>query len=487
MITDHDIMELYRCLLGRHLEDTGVINDFRDFYPNLEVGRKAIFESDAFGKFYERVTGRQLLDSVPVASELAFDLLARVGVNAPPPPQQRMFDDAIGRGLRTIFRRLGKSLFALVIGPADSVALEGLLPLGRPDSAVLHIAPGFPPAVPLVSRLSDGTALFRLNSDAEALAVFLKGTGREINVLVLLGPPANAAWMEALYARLSKNALLIIGPAHEGFDSAALSLTISAGHDAEQVHEFGGLGGLRLHHFGNWHVPVKYDEPTASPVLPDRAAYPGLAIAAIVRNETRSIENMLRSAVPVAGFVAILDTGSTDDTVSRATECLTASGVPFALVQTPREDFDCDFGAMRNAALDMIPPSIEWVLMLDADEELVPEDYTPLLALIAAAEAEAFWLPRYNYVGPDKRGGVESYPDWQVRLFRNKAKQPVRYEGRVHERVLNTLAEKVPLDAAAIGGTRGGPHIHHLVRRFRSKEEELEKQAFYAKIAAERK
>jgi glycosyltransferase involved in cell wall biosynthesis len=246
------------------------------------------------------------------------------------------------------------------------------------------------------------------------------------------------------------------------------------------VHAF---AGLHLHHFGNWLLPVRYVAPDRVPPPPDRAAYPSLAIAAIVRNEALGVENMLRSAAPVASFIAVLDTGSTDDTVARAENCLAATGVPFALVQREREAFDCDFSAMRNAALDMVPASIDWVLMVDADEELVPEDYTPLLELIGSATAEAFWLPRYNYVGPDKRGGVESYPDWQVRLMRNKTDRPVRYEGRVHERVLNTLAEKVPLDASAIGGARGGPHIHHLVRRFRSKAEEAEKQAFYLQIA----
>jgi hypothetical protein len=477
MITDHDIMELYRCLLGRHPEDIGTINDFRDYYPNLELGRKAIFESKEFQNVYERVTGRKLLDSVAVAGGLAFDLLARVGANAPPPPPQRKGDDAISRGLSTIFRKLARNLLAVVVGPAESVALEEVVSLGRADSAVLHVAPGFPPAVPLVSRLADGTALFRLNADAESLAEFLAKTGREIDVLVLLGAPSSVAWVDALVGNLAKQALLIVGGGAHG---TALSDAIASRYDWEQVHAF---HGLHLHHFGNWLLPVRYEEPHAPPPPPPLARYPSLAIAAIVRNEAVSIENMLRSVAPVASFVAILDTGSTDDTVARARDCLTAAGIPFALAQKPREDFDCDFGMMRNAALDMVPKSAEWILMLDADEELVPEDYTPLLALIAVTAAEAFWLPRYNYVGPDKRGGVEKYPDWQVRLFRNKAAQPVRYDGRVHERVRNTSAEKVPLDAAAIGGARGGPHIHHLVRRFRSKQDEIAKQAFYVEIA----
>jgi hypothetical protein len=34
-----------------------------------------------------------------------------------------------------------------------------------------------------------------------------------------------------------------------------------------------------------------------------------------------------------------------------------------------------------------------------------------------------------------------------------------------------------------MGGDRGGPHIHHLVRRYRSPEEEARKQVYYREIA----
>jgi hypothetical protein len=484
MITDHDIMELYRCLLGRAPENANTIQAFRNYYPNLELGRRAVFDSKEFHTYFERVTGRKLRDNASVSAELAFDLLARVGANAPPPPAQVTRNDAVSKGLSTIFRKLGNSLFAVVVGPADTTALEGLVPLGRPECAVLHVAPGFPPAIPLVSRLADGTALFRLGSDAATLAAFLQATGRLIDVLVLLGPPANAGWVDGLRACFAQRTLVIVGAAREGFDSAALSAAIAQRHEAEQVHEF---HQLRLHHFGGWLTPVLYTEPTSPPALPDLAAYPKLAIAAIVRNEANSIENMLRSAAPVAGFIAVLDTGSTDDTVSLAKACLESSGVPFVLTQRPREMFDSDFSAMRNAALDMVPATMDWVLMLDSDEEIVAEDHLAFLELIKGAKADAFWLPRYNYVGPDKRGGVALYPDWQIRLIRHGKKPPVRYEGRVHETVLNTPAEKLPLDASIIGGARGGPHIHHLVRRFRSDAQENAKQEFYRQIARETK
>jgi len=42
---------------------------------------------------------------------------------------------------------------------------------------------------------------------------------------------------------------------------------------------------------------------------------------------------------------------------------------------------------------------------------------------------------------------------------------------------------RLPLDGGALGHDRGGPHIHHLVRRFRSPEAEARKQDFYREIA----
>ena len=241
--------------------------------------------------------------------------------------------------------------------------------------------------------------------------------------------------------------------------------------------------GFRLHHFGGWLLPVSYAPPARVPALPDLSAYPRLAVAAIVRDEAVCIENMLRSVMGLASFVAVLDTGSLDATPALAQDFLRASGVPFAFAQRSHVSFDDDFSAMRNAALDMVPESVDWVLMLDADEELVPEDFEMMLRLAAQGGHDAYALPRYNFAGADKSGEVVTYPDRQVRLLRHCRVPPIRYEGRVHETVRAIYAGRPPLDEAAMGGSRGGPHIHHLVRRFRTAEEEERKQAFYRGIA----
>jgi hypothetical protein len=484
MISEQEVIELYRCLLGRSPEDASTIKAFRGYYPSLERGRKAVFDSDEFLEFYGRVTGRAPHGTRNEAAELALALLARAGASLPVPASAIAEDPARRAGMRLIFQHMEAARLVIVVGQPEACALEDLVPLGRADAAVLHIAPGFPPAVPLTGGLPDGTTVFRLGSDISSLAAFLHGHGRRIDALYLLGRPADPSWVHALRGQFAARALLVVGPQHAQFPAAQISAAIDAVHPGEPVQAF---CGLKLHHFGGWHMPVSYAPPAALPAVPDCARHPRLAVAAIVRNEAVCIENMLRSVAPIARFVAILDTGSTDGTPALAENFLAGAGLAFAVDQKPASRFGDDFSAMRNAAVAMVPAGIDWVLMLDADEELVPEDFAGLFRLMESGTHDAYALPRYNFPGADKTGQVLSYPDRQVRLLRHTPEHRVRYSGAVHETVRDIPSGHPPLDASALGGARGGPHIHHLVRRFRTPEQEERKQEFYREIARKSK
>jgi hypothetical protein len=220
------------------------------------------------------------------------------------------------------------------------------------------------------------------------------------------------------------------------------------------------------------------------PTLPAKAGRPTLALAAIMRDEAICIVNMLRSVEGLMSFCALLDTGSTDGTPDLARGFLEQAKIAHVIDTVPREKFQNRFADMRNAAMDMVPDYIDWILMLDADEEMVPEDFSGLFALMAQPGADAYALPRYNFPGADKQGEVTPYPDRQIRLLRNTRGGRLRYSGAVHETVRDSAARSPPLDGAALGCDRGGPHIHHLVRRFRSAEQEDRKQQFYREIAA---
>ncbi len=482
-MTDQDVIELYRTLLARAPENGDTIAAFKACYGTVERGRRAILTSQEFRDHYALCTGRVLDGGEHVAASLALALLA--GPSAGAKPAEPPADPARAAAISRFFETLQRAICAVAVGSPAGLRLDDLAPFGGPESALLHVVPGAAPALTL-AQLADGTSVFHLDRTPHEVAALLGATGRVIDALYLLDATAGAHWVDALRGHFAPQTLLVIGPSQPGFDPPSLVATIRAAHHTEPPLL---LGGLTLLQVGGWMLPVTYAAPAAPPPPPVRGAYPALAIATIVRNEAVCVANMLASVQPVASFYAVLDTGSLDATPAIAQDFLATCGVPSAFAQRDHTTFDDDFAAMRNAALAMVPDWIAWVLMLDADEELVAEDWTGLLTLIAEAGADgtdAFALPRYNFAGADKSGGMLIYPDRQVRLLRHTPERRVRYAGAVHETVAGTAHAGLMLDASAIGLGRGGPHIHHLVRRFRTPEEEERKQAFYRAIASRR-
>jgi hypothetical protein len=183
-----------------------------------------------------------------------------------------------------------------------------------------------------------------------------------------------------------------------------------------------------------------------------------LALAAIVKDEEKNIETMLSSCLPVIDFVVLADTGSSDRTIELAGNLLRREGVPHEI----RQIHFLNFSQARNAALDLMPARIDWILMLDADERLVPEDYQKLLDLLEA-DVDGWLLPRYNFSDAEKKIGVQPYPDFQQRLFRNRHGNPVRYSRPIHETIEGDLNWRhAPQNTTHVGGSPGGPHIHHM-------------------------
>ena len=477
-MSDQDVIDLYRCLLGRAPENADTIKAFQHYYPDFARGRQAVFRSEEFELFLADVTGRKP-PQPDIGGNLALALLQRAGSAIAPNESDKPQNGLLREGLSIILDRLAEPVLAVVVGE-PTIRLDDLAPVSE-SGAVLQIAPGFPPAVPLVSRLATGAPLFRMALDADGVRSFLAERSLSIGALFLTGRPSEASWVDALRERFAQHAVIVSGPDAPGFDAAALSRTITERHGGEPALAW---SGLHLNWHGGWHMPVRYTAPSGRIALPSKAGKPTLAIAAIVRDEAAAIENMLNSVLPIASHVVVMDTGSSDNTEQLARDALRKSGVPHSVESRPHELFESSFADMRNAALDMVPPSIDWVLMLDADEELVPEDFARLFALMAQPGCDAYALPRYNYTGADKSGEVTPYPDRQIRLLRNTPDRRVRYSGAVHETVRGIPTGNPPLDASALGGDRGGPHIHHLVRRFRNAEQEERKQQFYRDIAA---
>ena len=141
-----------------------------------------------------------------------------------------------------------------------------------------------------------------------------------------------------------------------------------------------------------------------------------LSLSMIVRNEAERLEACLRS---VAGFVdemVVVDTGSSDDTVAIAERC----GALVKQIPWPG-----DFAPARNQALQWV--SGDWVLVLDADEQLLPAAREPLEALMARPELVLINLLRLEV------GASQSPYSSVSRLFRRHP--AIHWSGEYHSMV----------------------------------------------------
>lgn len=149
-----------------------------------------------------------------------------------------------------------------------------------------------------------------------------------------------------------------------------------------------------------------------------------LSVALITKNEETNLPRTLES-VRWAGEIIIVDSGSTDGTEVIARKF----GAKFFT-----EDWK-GFGAQKNSAIAKCTG--DWVLALDADEEVSPDLAAEIRALLAGAPAHNAWmLPRRNlFLGRWIRHGGY-YPDPKLRLFRRGTAQ--FEESAVHETIRPT-------------------------------------------------
>jgi tetratricopeptide (TPR) repeat protein len=125
--------------------------------------------------------------------------------------------------------------------------------------------------------------------------------------------------------------------------------------------------------------------------------------------------------------IVVVDTGSSDDTPAIAT----AHGA--ILLHHPWVD---DFAEARNVALARA--SGEWILQLDADEELEAASRPRLQALLHESSADGLRLRVRSLLPPHDPQQYED--DWIVRLFRQGP--GLRYEGRLHEQIRPSIEQR---------------------------------------------
>ncbi len=148
---------------------------------------------------------------------------------------------------------------------------------------------------------------------------------------------------------------------------------------------------------------------------------PGISVCMIVKNEEELIERCLKSVHDLAKEIIIVDTGSTDGTVAL---CHKYGAYVYSY------QWNDHFAEARNFGLTKAKG--DWILWLDADEELESGKSEELLRTVSNTKAAMLLLPVFNYYGdslPVKKDQVYLY--YQPRLFRNH--EGIRFINRIHE------------------------------------------------------
>lgn len=145
---------------------------------------------------------------------------------------------------------------------------------------------------------------------------------------------------------------------------------------------------------------------------------PKISLVMIVRNEERNLPRALGSAKDIVDEMIVVDTGSVDRTVEIAESF--GANVDFF-------DWRDDFAAAKNAAIERA--SGEWLLLMDADDEIHPDDRYAVRELMQHDEVDCFLFDTHSYIG----GGTQIVRMQQPRLVRNVPKH--RFTGRIHETI----------------------------------------------------
>jgi glycosyltransferase involved in cell wall biosynthesis len=156
-----------------------------------------------------------------------------------------------------------------------------------------------------------------------------------------------------------------------------------------------------------------------------------LSVCLIVKNEAQMLPACLRSVRAIADEIVVVDTGSDDDTVAIAT----SFGARVSDFKWQK-----DFSAARNFCREQA--SGDWILQLDADEEVFPEDQCKIREVIHQGMCDGAFLALHNRVS-NSFGESQPSLHYLIRLYRNSP--DIYYRNPVHEE-LQITGEVIPVD-----------------------------------------
>lgn len=153
-------------------------------------------------------------------------------------------------------------------------------------------------------------------------------------------------------------------------------------------------------------------------------SYPTLSLCMIVKNEAHWMPRCLESAKGVVDEIIVVDTGSEDGTPEIAREYRAA---------VYSYEWRDDFASARNFSLQHA--SGDWVLVLDADEEIEEASRGSIRDLVATTTADGLKIRQRSLLPP---GDLQRHEDLYItRLFRNH--RGYRFERPIHEQILSSI------------------------------------------------
>src|SRR4051812_48876740 len=169
-----------------------------------------------------------------------------------------------------------------------------------------------------------------------------------------------------------------------------------------------------------------------------------IGLSMIVKNEARTLSACLESVQGIVSQIVVADTGSTDQTCNIARNCgAIVTSIPW----------ENNFAKARNAALSSL--NTDWVLVLDADEELDRGAARKIPSLIQRPGVGGYLTPIRNYVPsvtgrgwdraarpndsehPRAKDAPAYFVHENCRLFRRSPE--IYFIGRVHELVEHSI------------------------------------------------
>lgn len=145
-----------------------------------------------------------------------------------------------------------------------------------------------------------------------------------------------------------------------------------------------------------------------------------LSLCMIVKDEENNLPRCLESVKDLVNEMIIVDTGSTDSTVKIA-EDFGAKVYHFP--------WNGSFSDARNFSLKQA--SGDWIMVMDADDQLEKSGKQAVLDLLAVDDADAYFFETISYIG--ETPGVDILKNLNLRLLKNG--KGYFYSNPIHEQI----------------------------------------------------